>query len=164
MKMNRRESIAVISAASAVVAASPLDGLVGYASPASAPRVKVGTKIELDRTGRLSFAYPTAAQPAEAVQLADGRIVAYSRICTHMGCPVDYRPKEQSFVCPCHQSRFSARAKGRVLDGPAPRRLPEIALEVDARGDIYAVGISAPPFGAAETVRAVEAIYREVAP
>jgi rieske iron-sulfur protein len=61
---------------------------------------------------------------------ADG-IVAYSAICTHTGCEVGaFLPEEQALYCECHQSRFDPRDEAKVTDGPAPRNLPALPLQV----------------------------------
>ena len=88
----------------------------------------------------LSFAYPAADNPAIAVALADGTPVAYSSVCTHLGCAVLWRRQEGRLACPCHEGAFDPRT-GAVVAGPPPRPLPRITLEQRADG-IYATGIS----------------------
>jgi ubiquinol-cytochrome c reductase iron-sulfur subunit len=62
-------------------------------------------------------------------------IVAYSRICTHVGCPVGlYEQTTHHLLCPCHQSTFDASTGATVIFGPAPRPLPQLPLTVDAQG------------------------------
>jgi Rieske Fe-S protein len=61
---------------------------------------------------------------------ADG-IVAYSAVCTHTGCDVwDWQPASSTLKCPCHFSEFDLKESARVLNGPAPRRLPALPLKV----------------------------------
>src|SRR5262249_15275517 len=61
---------------------------------------------------------------------ADG-IVAYSAICTHTGCDAwDWQPASATVKCPCHFSEFDLRASARVLNGPAPRRLPALPVKI----------------------------------
>jgi len=67
-------------------------------------------------------------EPCMLVRLGADRFVAYSQKCTHLGCPVLYRPKEGDLQCPCHEGYFSAE-DGRVLSGPPPRALPKVELE-----------------------------------
>src|SRR5262249_15606673 len=63
---------------------------------------------------------------------ADG-IVAYSAICTHTGCDAwDWQPASATVKCPCHFSEFDLRARARVLNGPAPRRLPALPGKIAA--------------------------------
>ncbi len=63
--------------------------------------------------------------------------VAYSKMCTHLGCPVGlYQKLTQQLVCPCHQSIFNV-ASGCIPEfGPAPRPLPQLPLKVDAFGNL----------------------------
>ena len=66
-------------------------------------------------------------------------IVAYSRICTHVGCPVGlYEQTTHHLLCPCHQSTFQAAEGARVIFGPAPRPLPQLPLATDAQGYLVA--------------------------
>jgi len=61
--------------------------------------------------------------------------VAYSKMCTHLGCPVGlYQEQTQQLVCPCHQSIFNVRAGCVPEFGPAPRPLPQLPLKVDNAG------------------------------
>ncbi|GAA4348882.1 Rieske (2Fe-2S) protein [Angustibacter luteus] len=76
--------------------------------------------------------------PGGGLVLADRRIVltrgqgddvhAFSAVCTHQGCTVS-SVADGVILCPCHSSRFDART-GVVLDGPAPRPLPPVAVTV----------------------------------
>lgn len=68
-------------------------------------------------------------------------IVAYSKICTHVGCPVGlYEPTTQQLFCPCHQSVFQVSNGARPTGGPATRALPQLPLGVDGDGRIVAKG------------------------
>ncbi|MGZ4612818.1 MAG: cytochrome bc1 complex Rieske iron-sulfur subunit, partial [Kineosporiaceae bacterium] len=59
-------------------------------------------------------------------------IVAYSKICTHMGCPVAlYEQQTHHLLCPCHQSTFDVTQDCKVIFGPAKRPLPQLAITVD---------------------------------
>ncbi len=61
--------------------------------------------------------------------------VAYSKLCTHLGCPVGlYEQQMQLLVCPCHQSMFDVTNGAYPNFGPAPRPLPQLPLYVDAQG------------------------------
>ncbi len=61
--------------------------------------------------------------------------VAYSKLCTHLGCPVGlYEQQLQLLVCPCHQSMFNVNNGAVPQFGPAPRPLPQLPLYVDAQG------------------------------
>ena len=72
---------------------------------------------------------PTSLSEETRTQAAAG-IVAYSAVCTHQGCPVSMWHKEShTLFCSCHASRFDPADRARVVDGPAPRRLPILPLQ-----------------------------------
>jgi ubiquinol-cytochrome c reductase iron-sulfur subunit len=65
--------------------------------------------------------------------------VAYSKLCTHMGCPVGlYQEGADVLVCPCHQAVFDVLRGGAPVQGPAPRPLPQLPLGVDDDGFLIA--------------------------
>jgi len=67
--------------------------------------------------------------------------VAYSKLCTHLGCPVGlYEQQLELLVCPCHQSMFNVRNGAVPQFGPAPRPLPQLALAFDDQGFLVAQG------------------------
>jgi cytochrome b6-f complex iron-sulfur subunit len=63
---------------------------------------------------------------------------AVSRICTHLGCRVNYQQDKQYIECPCHQSRFTLN--GTRIAGPAEKNLPkyEVTLKEDNEGRVMA--------------------------
>jgi len=66
-------------------------------------------------------------------------IVAYSKICTHVGCPVAlYEQTTHHILCPCHQSTFDAPRGAQVLFGPANRPLPQLPMTVNPAGYLVA--------------------------
>jgi quinol---cytochrome c reductase iron-sulfur subunit len=66
-------------------------------------------------------------------------IVAYSKICTHVGCPASlYEQTTHHILCPCHQSTFDAPRGARVIFGPAARPLPQLPITTDAEGYLVA--------------------------
>ncbi len=74
--------------------------------------------------------------------------VAYSKLCTHLGCPVGlYQELTQQLVCPCHQSIFNVTAGAVPEFGPAPRPLPQLPITVDAEGVLRANGSFDQPVG-----------------
>lgn len=76
--------------------------------------------------------------PERASWSYDG-IVAYSKICTHVGCPVAlYEQQTHHLLCPCHQSTFDVTNHCEVIFGPAARPLPQLAITVDAEGYLVA--------------------------
>jgi len=78
------------------------------------------------------------AQGKQTDWSVDG-IVAYSKICTHMGCPVAlYEQQTHHLLCPCHQSTFDLTQDCKVIFGPAKRALPQLPIRVDAEGYLQA--------------------------
>lgn len=68
-------------------------------------------------------------------------LVAYSKICTHAGCPVAlFRERDNSLFCPCHQSTFDVVHACRPTFGPAARPLPQLPLGTDDEGVLIALG------------------------
>jgi ubiquinol-cytochrome c reductase iron-sulfur subunit len=66
-------------------------------------------------------------------------IVAYSKICTHVGCPAAlYEHTTNHILCPCHQSTFNAAHGAKVIFGPAPRPLPQLPLATNSEGYLVA--------------------------
>ncbi len=88
-----------------------------------------------------------ATDPARGDWVQQGNI-AYSKICTHAGCPVAiYRERSLQLYCPCHQSVFDVVRSGQPVSGPATRALPQLALAVDAGGYLIARGDFTDPVG-----------------
>ncbi|MGO1434268.1 MAG: cytochrome bc1 complex Rieske iron-sulfur subunit [Canibacter sp.] len=66
-------------------------------------------------------------------------IVAYSKVCTHVGCPVAlYEQHTHHLLCPCHQSQFDVSEHAKVVFGPAKRPLPQLPITVDDEGYLVA--------------------------
>lgn len=79
-----------------------------------------------------------------------GDYFAYSKICTHIGCPTSlYEQQTNRILCPCHQSQFDALHYGKPVFGPAARALPELPISVDEEGYMYAEGNFIEPVGPA---------------
>ena len=74
-----------------------------------------------------SFIDPATGGPAWAVHPSYGTFIAFSAVCTHAGCPVQYDPATVQFVCPCHGGVYNART-GHVVSGPPPAPLQAIAV------------------------------------
>jgi arsenite oxidase small subunit len=130
------------------------------------PRVKVANLTDIKANAPIPFNYPLDDEPNILVKLGqkaaggvgpDGDIVAYSQLCQHLGCVFGYtRPGssptcDSSFTtsgpvgyCCCHGSVFDFAKGAQVVSGPSPRPLPQVILEVDAAGDIYATGMTLP--------------------
>jgi ubiquinol-cytochrome c reductase iron-sulfur subunit len=75
-------------------------------------------------------------------------IVAYSKICTHVGCPVAlFEQQTHHLLCPCHQSTFDVNNECQVIFGPAKRPLPQLPITVDAEGYLVAQSDFTEPVG-----------------
>ena len=105
---------------------------------------------------RASVVVIRLADPPEAPTnmswVVDDTLVAYSKICTHAGCPVAlYREQDESLFCPCHQSTFDVPRACQPTFGPAARALPQLPLGVDDDGNLIALGdfedLAGPSFG-----------------
>ena len=111
----------------------------GSTSKSSSPPGPTGTSIGSTRAvpiGQASqFTDPADGAPAWVVCLSRGKYAAFSAVCTHAGCTVEYAGSTMEFVCPCHGGIYSART-GQVLGGPPPSPLPSIPVQVTG-GQIY---------------------------
>ncbi|WP_330291643.1 cytochrome bc1 complex Rieske iron-sulfur subunit [Streptomyces sp. NBC_00576] len=77
-------------------------------------------------------------------------IVAYSKICTHVGCPISlYEQQTHHVLCPCHQSTFDLSDGARVIFGPAGHALPQLRIGVNDEGYLEALGDFSEPVGPA---------------
>ena len=66
-------------------------------------------------------------------------ILCYSKICTHVGCPISlWERQTHHLLCPCHQSTFDLGNSGVVVFGPAARALPQLPITTDAQGYLIA--------------------------
>jgi ubiquinol-cytochrome c reductase iron-sulfur subunit len=68
-----------------------------------------------------------------------GNFIAYSKICTHAGCPASlYEQQTNRLLCPCHQSQFLITDNAKPIFGPATRRLPQLPITLDDEGFLVA--------------------------
>jgi ubiquinol-cytochrome c reductase iron-sulfur subunit len=95
-------------------------------TPVMLIRLRPGQQV-VQREGQENFHY--------------GDYYAYSKICTHLGCPTSlYESQTNRILCPCHQSQFLATEYGRPVFGPATRPLPELPITVNEDGYLVATG------------------------
>jgi ubiquinol-cytochrome c reductase iron-sulfur subunit len=88
--------------------------------------------------------------PPERLDATVDGVIAYSKICTHAGCPVGlYQASARTLFCPCHQSQFAVLEGCRPIFGPAARPLPQLPIAVDSQGFLIATGDFYEPAGPA---------------
>ena len=96
---------------------------------------------------------PKKLQPPTKLEWAPEGFVAYSAICTHLGCTVDFSATPMQGApfphihCPCHAGMFNPFAGAQVIGGPPPRPLPQLPLEINAKGELIAAGPFEEPVG-----------------
>lgn len=128
------------------------------------PRILVGSVNDLGDGDVETFTYPIEGTrnfltriDGEAWDGAgpDGNIVAYSSICTHMGCSVERQvnpDQEMAGPCSCHYTTFDLSKGGMVVSGAATTDLPKVRLDIED-GDIYATGIDGLVYGYRHNLR-----------
>lgn len=115
---------ATLGAVGVVAACAPTSsGGSGGAPSPGAPLVAVSAVP----VGGAVLATTASGEAIVVAQPTSGDVVAFSAICTHAGCQVV--PNGGELDCPCHGSVFAA-GTGAVLQGPASRPLPSVAVKV----------------------------------
>ena len=85
---------------------------------------------------------------AERLSWTHQGIIAFSKICSHMGCAVAlYEQTTKHLLCPCHQSTFDVTRAAKVIFGPSARPLPQLAITVDGDGNLIAKQPFSEPVG-----------------
>jgi arsenite oxidase small subunit len=150
-ELTRREFLKASGAAAAAGVAAVAPATAEAATGQSYPAKAVGKAKGMQVNSPQQFSYPDSASPCTAVRLGkavpggvgpDGDIVAYSNLCTHMGCPVSYDANARTFKCPCHFSVFDAELSGQMICGQATENLPRIQLAWNEKDDsVTAVGV-----------------------
>ncbi len=151
---------AALGAAGAAVVTSPAQAQTaagGTATTLNYPRQAVGKAGGMPVNQVVNFNYPDASSPCVAIRMGspvqggvgpNGDIVAFSSLCTHMGCPVAYDGGTKTFKCGCHFSIFDPENGGQMVCGQATEDLPRVLLSYDAATDtVTAVGLDGLIYG-----------------
>lgn len=99
-------------------------------------RVLVGTVKDLP-VGQAKV-LPVNDKPVIVINTSAGGVKAFSAICTHLGCVVEWNGSKQYILCPCHDGRFNPTT-GAVISGPPPAPLPPVRVAVE-NDQIYVGG------------------------
>ncbi|TMC52851.1 MAG: DoxX family membrane protein [Chloroflexi bacterium] len=105
---------------------------------ASPTGIRIGALSDLQAQGFLNFQDPASGDPAVAVSLSGGSVVAFDAVCTHAGCLVGYDASQRLLSCPCHGAVFDPSRAAAVVSGPAPTPLAAIKVQVGTDGGVYA--------------------------
>jgi len=163
LKVTRRMFLKSSGAAAAIGAAA-IPVTAEAAAPASAtsttlnyPKRQVGKAGSMPINQPVSFSYPDPSSPCQAIRMGaavnggvgpNKDIVAFSTMCTHMGCPVAYDGGTKTFKCGCHYSIFDPENGGQMVCGQATEDLPRVMLDYDAKTDtVTAVGVDGLIYG-----------------
>ena len=139
--VSRREMVKFLTLGSLLLAAANWVTALGarFLRQGTYAEKMIGRTDLLQPNGSFLFRYPTEQDPCIAVRAADGRLVAYSQVCTHLSCAVVYNGEQDKLLCPCHKGAFNV-AEGAPVGGPPTRRLPRIHIE--QRGEeLFATGV-----------------------
>ena len=160
--VSRREVLKFTGGVAAGAAALPTNAEAAPATDAGSTVLPykakpVGKAGGLATNQPVNFTFPDASSPCALVKIGNPvpggvgpnqDIVAYSTLCTHMGCPVAYDPAQKVFKCPCHFSMFDAEKAGQMICGQATENLPRVVLKYNAKDDaVTAVAIDGLIYG-----------------
>jgi len=161
-ELTRRQFLKASSAMAATAGVAAVPSTAEAAAASGAVTLPYPSKVVINAQALQvnaphSFTYPDASSPCTLVKMGkrvpggvgpDGDIVAYSILCTHMGCPVSYNADQRTFKCPCHFSMFDAELGGQMICGQATENLPQIELRYNAKdGSVSAVAVNGLIYG-----------------
>ena len=104
-----------------------------------APNAGAYTSIEIplnEVSAGSTYSFQYGAVPGLLFRGEDGSLKAFSLVCTHLACTVNWNPEKKIFHCPCHDGLFDE--DGKVVGGPPPAPLEQLKVEV--KGDRVIVG------------------------
>lgn len=116
----------------------------GTSTTLNYPQQAIGKAAAMPVNQAISFTYPDQSSPCYVIRIGspvpggvgpNQDIVAFSALCTHMGCPVAYDSGTKTFKCGCHFSIFDPENGGQMVCGQATEDLPRVLLGYDAQSD-----------------------------
>ena len=156
-RVNRRDFVktGAVGVAAATLAGIGVSGASGAAKKDGYPSVDIVPLDSLKPGAQVAFDYPDENAPSVLLRLKEAvsggvgpgtDIVAFSNLCTHKGCPLNFLAQRQMLVCPCHWSSFDPAKGGRLVIGQASQSLPRVKLEI-SNGVVRAVGMDGLIYG-----------------
>ena len=132
----------------------PQDLAIGTLVSASPEDLDKVQEIEGNQNARAKASIILVRMRPEEIRSQQGKgwdyqgILAFSKICTHVGCPIAlYQQRTHALLCPCHQSTFDLADSGKVIFGPAAREMPQLPITVDEQGYLVAQSDFQQPVG-----------------
>ena len=134
-KISRRSFLNyILSAGGAALAAATLFPVIRYILPPKGGEV-VDTSVAVGRASEIAAnsakTFRFGNKPAMLIRTSEGTLKAFSAVCTHLNCTVQYDSRASAIVCACHNGHFDLN--GQVISGPPPKPLE--AFRVDVRDD-----------------------------
>ncbi|MFI8092862.1 Rieske 2Fe-2S domain-containing protein [Streptomyces sp. NPDC086080] len=126
-------------------------GSLAFAKPEGLEEHDHGFMTEIAKAAlMLVRIQPDDIKDKQALEWSHEGILAYSKICTHVGCPISlYEQQTHHALCPCHQSTFDLSDGAKVIFGPAGHALPQLRIGVNDEGYLEALGDFDEPVGPA---------------
>ena len=115
LTLRRNFVTAFLGAASSALAVSVLYPVVRFLSPPRIPEA-TGDRVLAGKISELSTEkwkiFPFGSEPGILVEAADGRFLAFSAACTHLGCTVQFDAPSKRIWCACHNGWYDGSVPG----------------------------------------------------
>jgi len=128
--------LGLLGSGAAVSLAYPVVRLLAAPKGAGEQKTVLLSKSEIPVGGSKKIIFNN--MPALVINHSNKGLLAFSRVCTHLGCLVEYNKNTDTLVCPCHAGTFSL--DGNVISGPPPKPLPMLPLRVAGEQIIIGLG------------------------